>query len=297
MWKADRRQYVKYSTIAAYTLILETHLLPVFKEFKCIEEDDAQEFVLAKLRTGLSQKSIKDIMIVMRMIIKFGARACGWKYERWSIKYPSPVMKQSIPVLNIVDHRRLLRYLKMNLDLRNLGIYICISTGMRIGEICALRWDDIDLKEGIIHVRRTIERIYSVKDDGRRFTELVMGPPKTANSVRDIPLNPELGQNLIKLRQSFSGLCYVITGTECPTEPRTYRNHYNKLLSALGIRHLNFHALRHSFATRCIENKCDYKTVSELLGHSDIRTTLNLYVHPNLEQKKKCVEMMFEAIS
>jgi integrase len=89
---------------------------------------------------------------------------------------------------------------------------------------------------------------------------------------------------------------YVLTNDVKPTEPRTYRSYYKGFMKELNMPDLKFHGLRHSFATRCIESKCDYKTVSVLLGHSNISTTLNLYVHPNLEQKKKCIDQMLKGL-
>ena len=150
---------------------------------------------------------------------------------------------------------------------------------MRIGEICGLKWDDINVIEGTITVNRTIERIYVI-DEGRRHTELIINTPKTKNSCREIPMNRELLAMLKPLKKVVNGDYYVLTNDERPTEPRTYRNYYMRLMNKLDIPKLKYHGLRHSFATRCIEAGCDYKTVSVLLGHSNISTTLDLYVHP-----------------
>ena len=166
---------------------------------------------------------------------------------------------------------------------------------MRIGEICGLRWDDIDTDSGLIRVRRTVERIY-VPEGGRKHTELIIGPPKTRNSVRDIPMTSNLLEMVLPFKEASDGQSYVLTNSRRPTEPRTYRAYYRKLLEDLGIPHLKFHGLRHSFATRCIESNSDYKTVSVLLGHSNISTTLNLYVHPNMEQKRRCIDRMFKTL-
>lgn len=291
LWKEDKRKYVKYSTFAAYALILEDHILPEFEERTGLGERDVQEFVLKKIKGGLSTKSVKDILVVLRMIMSFGDRSGAWKYERWRLKFPTERTMSRMEILDIEDHRRLLQHLREQPSLQNLGIYMSLTTGMRIGEICALKWADIDLSAGIISVRRTIERIYTV-ENGVRHTELVIGPPKTPHSIREIPITGELATLLQPLKESASGKDYVLTGNERPTEPRTYRNHYDRLLKRLGIPHIKFHGLRHSFATRCIESECDYKTVSAILGHSDIRTTLNLYVHPNMEQKKRCIDKM-----
>ncbi len=97
------------------------------------------------------------------------------------------------------------------------------------------------------------------------------------------------------LKKIVNGKFYVLTNEKKPTEPRTYRNYYKRMMEQLNIPPLKFHGLRHSFATRCIESNCDYKTVNVILGHSDITTTLNLYVHPNMEQKKRCIDKVFKS--
>ena len=129
-------------------------------------------------------------------------------------------------------------------------------------------------------------------DGDKKSTELIVDSPKTKNSNREIPMTKELLSIVKPLKKVVRSDFYVLTNTANPTEPRTYRVYFNHLLQEVGLSRMRFHGLRHSFATRCIESKCDYKTVSVLLGHSNISTTLNLYVHPNMEQKKKCVEMM-----
>ena len=172
---------------------------------------------------------------------------------------------------------------------------VLIGTGMRIGEICGLRWCDVDTVEGVIKVRHTLQRIYIIEGE-TRHTELLLDTPKTANSVRDIPMSSELLKMLKSLNKVVNENYYVISNDIKPIEPRTYRNYYKKLCKQLDIPELKFHGLRHSFATRCIESKADYKTVSVLLGHSNISTTLNLYVHPNKEQKKKTIDKMLRSL-
>lgn len=127
-------------------------------------------------------------------------------------------------------------------------------------------------------------------------TELILDAPKTKNSIREIPMSRDLLQLLKPIKRIVNNSFFVLTNEAKPTEPRTYRSYYKKFMDTLEIPALKFHGLRHSFATRCVESKCDYKTISVLLGHSNISTTLNLYVYPNLEQKKKCIEQMFKAL-
>lgn len=294
-WRADKKQYVKKSTYAAYSLLLFNHLLPEFGEAEEITEKSIQDFVLRKLDAGLGQKSIKDILIVLKMIIRFGVKSGYWQHLEMDIKFPTEREKQSLEVLSKADQRKLMDFTKSNFTFMNLGIYMCLSSGMRIGEICALTWQDIDIESSVINVRKTIQRIYLVENE-KSHTEVIIDTPKSKNSIREIPMTSELIKIIKPLKKIVNPHFFILSNNSHPVEPRTYRNYYKQLLIQLGIPLLKFHGLRHSFATRCIESKCDYKTVSVLLGHSNISTTLNLYVHPNMEQKKRCVEQMYKAL-
>ncbi len=295
LWKIDKKQYVKKSSFSAYTLLIENHLLPNFGNKIEIEEADVQSFVFQKLETGLSHKTIKDILIVLKMILKFGAKNKWLQYTPFDIQFPTEREKHNIEVLTKTDQKKIMNYIQEHFTFRNLGVYICLSAGMRIGEVCALTWEDIDTDNGIISVNRTIQRIYVI-EDGTRRTELILDTPKTKNSIREIPISKDLLRILKPFKKIVNPLFFVLTNDAKPTEPRTYRSYYKNLMKELKMPELKFHGLRHSFATRCIESNCDYKTVSVLLGHSNISTTLNLYVHPNMEQKKKAIEQMFKAL-
>lgn len=296
LWKLDKKQYVKKSTYSAYLLLIENHILPAFAEKESIEEVDVQNFVFAKLNDGLSQKSIKDILIVLKMIMKFGVKHKYLEYQEFDIKFPTEREVKELEVLSVSNQKKLLNFLRENFTFKNLGVFITLNTGMRIGEMCGLMWDDVDTENGIIRVRRTVQRIYVIEDSGDRHTEISIDTPKTKNSIRDIPMTTELLKILKPLKKVVNGNYFVLTNEAKPTEPRTYRNYYKRVLNRLEIPYLKFHGLRHSFATRCVESKCDYKTVSVILGHSNISTTLNLYVHPNLEQKKRCIDQMNKSL-
>ena len=295
LWREDKKQYVKTSTISAYTLLIENHILPAFGKADRINEADVQEFVFEKLNSGLSQKSIKDILIVLKMILKFGVKNGYFEYTQIDIKFPTQRERQEIEVLSRSNHRKVISHIQENFTFRNLGIYICLCAGMRIGEICALKCEDIDTENGIISVKKTIQRVYMIEGE-ERYTELILDSPKTKNSIRDIPMTRDLLKLLKPLKRIVNNNYFVLTNEAKPTEPRTYRNYYKQFMQEIGVPILKFHGLRHSFATRCIESKCDYKTVSVILGHSNISTTLNLYVHPNMEQKKRCIDQMVKAL-
>ena len=291
LWKADKKQYVKKSTYAAYALLIQSHLLPELGEQEEVSEEDVQSFVNQKLEAGLSQKTVRDILVVLKMILRFGAKRGYWPLRQIDIIFPTERERQDMEVLTLANQRQLMSYVKEHFTFLNLGIFICLNAGLRIGEVCALQWDDIDVASGVIHIGKTIQRIYLV-DGQEKYTELIIDKPKTKNSIRDIPMTRDLLSLIRPLKKIVRGDYYVLTNSAAPTEPRTYRTYFNKLQKELDLPKMRFHGLRHSFATRCIESKCDYKTVSVLLGHSNISTTLNLYVHPNMEQKKKCIDAM-----
>lgn len=295
LWKKDKQQYVKKSTMSAYSLSLENHILPAFGDATAITEEEVQQFVINLLGTGLSHKTVKDVLIVLKMVVKFGAKTGCFDRFDWEIKFPGEAKSKGIEVMSLANQKKLMAHVKENFTFRNLGILLCLSAGLRIGEVCALTWSDIDVENRTINVNKTIERIY-VLDGEKKHTELIIDTPKTANSIRQIPMSGELLKLLRPLKKVMNGSYYVLTNSDKPTEPRTYRNYYKQLVQNLGLPALKFHGLRHTFATRCIESKCDYKTVSVLLGHANITTTLNLYVHPNMEQKQRCIDQMFRTL-
>jgi len=295
LWKEGKRHFVKRSTMSAYILILENHLLPVFGDMVDVAEIPVQNFVIDKLNAGLSQKSVKDMLIVLKMVVSYGAKHAGFAHPDWDIKYPAEHVAKELPVFSPANQRKLINYVSTNFTFRNLGVLLCLYTGMRIGEVCALTWCDIDVARGTLTINKTIERLYIIDGCSRR-TELVVSTPKTRNSNREIPLTHDLIRILKPLKSVVNDNYYVLTNRAQPIEPRTYRNYYKKLLAKLDMPAVKFHGLRHSFATRCIESQCDYKTVSVILGHASIATTLNLYVHPGLEQKKRCLDKMVKSL-
>lgn len=288
LWCAHKQKIVKHSTFCAYRLVLHSHLLPRFAEHTEITEAVAQQFLLEKIEAGLAKKTVKDIMAVLKAVVKFGRRHQLFAYEGWELSYPTDIESPRVPTLSLANQRRLLSHLVEKPSSKNIGILLALSTGMRIGEICGLRWENVNFSERVIKVCQTVGRIYNCDT---RATERVASSPKTRNSYREIPMSQLLFRTLKCVRKSTTSE-FVVGGKRDSTEPRAYRDYYNRLLRRLDIPHIRFHGLRHTFATRCVESQGDYKTISALLGHSNVATTLNLYVHPNLDQKKRCIERM-----
>lgn len=291
LWKADKKQYVKTSTYATYCLLVRCHLVPELGGRTDVTEEDAQALVNRKLAAGLSRKTVRDIVTVLRMILRFAARRNLMPARRIEVTFPTERERREPEVLTLANQRRLMTYVREHFNFRNLGICICLSAGLRIGEVCALQWEDIDTASGVIRVRKTLQRIW-LADGGERINALVLDSPKTRNSIREVPMTRELLALVRPLKKVVRSDFYVLTNDAAPMEPRTYRAWFDRLQRQLGLPRMRFHGLRHSFATRCIESRCDCKTVSVLLGHSSVSTTLNLYVHPNLDQKRKCIDAM-----
>lgn len=287
-WSESKQPIVKYSTLCAYRLILHTHLLPYFGKSMRIKEDEVQCFILEKIKSGLAKKTVRDIVAVLKSIVKYGVRQKWFEQVDWQLNYPTVGSEAKLPVLTISHQRKLMRYLVQQANPRNIGILLSLCTGMRIGEVCALSWDDVDLLHRVLRVRQTIGRIYNCE---RRVTERILSSPKTKNSYREIPIS-KLLFGVLKSVKKQSTSTFVVGVSKYATDPRTYRDYFARLLKKLQIPYVVFHGLRHTFATRCIESQCDYKTLSTILGHSNVSTTLNIYVHPNIEQKKRCIDRM-----
>ncbi len=285
LWEEDKRAYVKRSTFSIYSLHLQKHLLPSFGMQSSVSECEVQSFVNKQLLEGMRPKTIKDILVVLQMVLRFAAKHCGWNYRPMEIRYPTPRVLPFLQVLTLNQQKRLLLYLNRHFSYYNLGISLCLQTGLRIGEICALTWADLDLKAGLLRVNKTLQRVYL----GPNCTKVVLDSPKTEHSYREIPLSAQLIVQLRPLKRRAQLGHYVLTNSAKPAEPGTFRAYFKRLIHSLELPPIRFHGLRHSFATRCIECGCDYKTVSALLGHANISTTLNLYVHPNIDHKKRCV--------
>ena len=289
LWETEKLKYVKPSSLAAYSFVIRKHLEPRFLTLDDITDDSIQEMVDSKLQDGLGLTMVKRIVLILEMVTRFCERR-GWTgHHIFKPIYPARTEKYVADVLSNREERKLARYLADNPTLRNTGLLICICCGLRNGEICALRWSDIDFGSKVISVRRTVFRLNDSRKEKAK-SKLVIGIPKTPDSRRDVPVTGALMKILQDLYKDQDRKAFIVTGTTKPGDPQTFRNNFRKVLGTLGLQKHRVHSLRHTFATRCVESRCDIKTLSSILGHSNVSTTLNLYVHPGLEQKRKCVE-------
>ena len=297
-WLLDKKHYIKESTYANYSNAVFNHIIPKLGHYKLDELSHKliQDYLLDLSKNGkingsggLSSKTIKDITIIIKGSLKKAMNENKIKHIELTFNYPIDSKLEKIYVLSKSEQNKITSYCLNNLDNKNLGILISLYSGLRIGELCSLQWNDINLKKSLISINKTVQRIY-VKDFEESKSKIIITTPKTKNANREIPVSKEFIELLKKIRGNNNE--YILSGSEKLIEPRTYRKYFDKVLKEIKINHINFHSLRHTFATNCISLGVDYKTVSELLGHANVNITLNLYVHPRLSQKKKCIKLI-----
>ncbi len=287
-WLNDEiRTYKKYSTFVKYEYIYNNHIKPHIGDKMCSSvhtEDCIQliEYEYLNYNTDkLSKSTISSIKNVLNQILKAGKIPVKISCKDIKLLEQKAYEQKQFKVFSKEEQEKLVKNLIYDLDSYKLGILICMLTGLRLGEICALKMSDIDLDKRVLYVRRTAQRIKI--DNSIHKTKLITDEPKTRSSIRAIPICDML---FSILQTSESVDTFLVNGNNI-MEPRTYQSFFKRFQESLSIQPINFHALRHTFATNCIENGMDIKCLSEILGHSDVQITLNRYVHPSYEQKLK----------
>ncbi len=301
-WIQANKSQWKESSTAKYMNILNNHLLPEFGQINItnIARADIQAYI-SKLLTnsgrnnaGLAPKTVNSIISVMKNIFEFTAetKQCTLiSFNGLNVKQPQKQMR----ILSQAEQSLLTEYLLEEISSTGIGILLSLYTGLRVGEVCALKWEDISFRDKCIHVHKTMQRI-QVKGNADHRSEIIISAPKSECSVRDVPIPDKL--MLILLERQNAPNTYFLTGkTNIYVEPRTMQNRFKSIIKKAGIATANFHALRHTFATRCIELGFDIKSLSEVLGHASVNITLNRYVHPSMELKQKNMNMLSDLLT
>ena len=290
-WYQSKIGKVKESTLAMYRCHLDAHLRPLFghKYISTMTSDRLNDLCSSALsqrsdgKGELATKTHVDILRTLNNILRFGVEK-GYFSTLLQAEYPRPKPQK----MNILRENELLELEKVlitNINKRDaLGIYICLYTGIRVGELCGLQWDDIDLEQGILFIQRTVQRI-SVEDEDVK-TKVMIGEPKTSSSKREIPIPDHLIPILTKIKPYQKKLFFLSDDTSC-SEPRRIQMAFHRYLDLAGLPHRGIHCTRHTFATRWVECGVDIKTLSEILGHTGIRITLDKYVHISEKTKRE----------
>ncbi len=295
------KDFVKISTYSAWRSSAYTHIIPALgkKRIKDVKIQDIQDFIIYLYKNGridgtggLSVKTIRDIICPLRGGLEYAfRRGVIGKLDWGIIKYPKDCAPNRVVALSREEQQKLVQMIYFECNNKSVGIALMLFAGLRVGEVCGLQFKDISLLNNTISVNKTVQRYY---DCVSGKTKINVGEPKTEDSNREVPI-PHLLANLIK--QVATGKekpdLFFLTGTKTPYEPRTYRQWFNRKTEKAGLSHIKMHTLRHTFATRAIEiPEFDIKSLSEILGHKNVSFTLNVYGRANLQQKRKCMELM-----
>lgn len=302
-WLSNVRISVKSSTFSNYHTVVYKHIIPR------IGKHNLQLFTPVILnqfinelsqkgrldgKGGLSPKTIKDIYSIVELILSYGIKQ-GYlnHFDFHNIMLPK-VESKKVNVLNEREYHTLTTHLITHADIENVGTLLSLYTGIRLGELCALTWSDIDFEYGVLTINKTLQRIKNLDSDELQKTKIIITQPKSQNSIRKIPLQKFLLQILkeIKAKYKCKENTFLLTGSKRHIEPRLYENKFKKHLKSVEVKETNFHTLRHTFATKAVEQGMDIKTISELLGHSTVKFTLDRYVHSSLEQKRMGMEKL-----
>lgn len=290
-WLENKKRNIKQSSYAKYSFEIERYIIPKFRKCKLYEINKNSLCDLITSNQHLSQRTLKHISIIFKSIVGYVNEKYDSKLELRDYQFTSSSDKK-YSVLSVSEQEKLEKYLLRHTDLSKLGVYLCLYTGLRIGELCALKWSDVDLENGILRINKTMQRIQNTDSNCNTKTRIIVEAPKSDTSIRDIPLSNYMINLLKKYKPINRGNSYFLTGNMNYIEPRTLQNKFKKYIEKSGVENVNFHALRHTFATRAIENGMDVKSVSEILGHSTVKMTLEKYVHITMEQKRKQINKL-----
>ena len=297
-WLYSVRQGVKESTFAHYQYTLRHYLQPVFGDFKvsALSEKILEQGLLSVITPAngkqkpLGATMAQECLSMLRRICKYASHFHLVRPLEITVKLPQKSPKVLLP-FTTEEQKKLQSFVMDAPTPRKIGLLLGFQLGLRIGEICGLKWGDFDLSTGTVTIQRTVTRISC----GNGHTKVVVQSPKTKNSHREIPLPKSLLRVLKKLSKDFSSGTWFLSGNEeKPVEPRCYRKSIYGYLKKASVHQAHPHALRHTFATTCLQAHCDIKTLSELLGHADAAVTLKKYVHSDITRKRKEINRVFE---
>ena len=293
-WLGNSKIKLKASSYVKYYNIINNHIKPSLGKHLLININSAllNTYAAEKLKSGklnasggLSEKTVKDIMSVIKSALSFAKSESLPVGENINLTLPRE-KKKDMRVLSKEEQAALEKHLSSEMNESKLGIFLCLYTGLRVGEVCALKWSDISVESRTLTITRTMQRMQIFEDGVSAKTKIIVTEPKSGCSTRTIPLPDCLIDTLTRFSPANTN-AYFLTGKEDRyIEPRTYQNRFKSYIEGSGIKNTNFHSTRHTFATRCVELGFEIKSLSEILGHSSIKITLDRYVHPSIDLKR-----------
>lgn len=285
-WLEENKLLWKPSTYSKYFHIVNDIVADTLSDITILNltEKVVQENINKMIAQNRSISYIRDYVTVINSVLRYASNKEYNCLTRLHVIYPKQ-RKKEMQYLSRKQQEILINYLLENPDFIKIGVVFALYTGLRCGELCALRWSDINLDEKTVLVSKTLQRIQSHDPKEESRTKILVMPPKSDDSFRLIPIPDFLVKILIDYKPKQIEAFFLTGSSEKLMEPRCLQNKFKMYIAACNLENINFHALRHTFATRCIEVGFDMKTLSEILGHANIKTTLELYVHSSFELK------------
>ena len=287
-WLEQRKIKIRESTYIKYSAVLKKYIIPKLGNLRLYEINDRiiTEFSFELLeKDRLCVKTVRDILVILNGILKFISKRTEIKVTFPEINYPKET-KKDIRVLSKDEQTLLVDYLLKDMNFCKFGLLLSLYTGLRIGELCALKWGDINLKDKTVYVTHSLQRIKDINNENEKSTKILLGRPKSDKSVRLIPLTDQVSRLCEKMKKENNN-AFILTGSENFMEPRLLQYYMKKFSSECGLKGVHCHTLRHTFATRAVEAGFEIKSLSEILGHSSTTVTLERYVHSSLELKRE----------
>lgn len=289
-----QKDHIKSRTYRRYQGLIEMHIIPSLGECEISEigRKEIQEFLLQQKKDGNIRNGEKLSATSTNMMLSILSLAFEYAYDMEYVK-DNPCIKvrrtkveaKKIEAFTIEEQRAIEQEIARSGDKRLHGILLCLYTGLRIGELLGLTWNDVDFESGIIKITKTVYR----EKNENGIWQLCVDTPKTKSSDRVIPM-PDYITALLKEDRALSQTAYVVENKKGERMSiRSYQYIFEKITERAGVRKLNFHALRHTFATRAVECGMDIKTVADIMGHQNASITLNRYAHCMIEHK---IQMM-----
>lgn len=310
-WLDKHKDEVKQSTVAAYYNHGKTfsRILDPNADI-CTLDEDLMKAIFERFReSGASNHYIADLIRVFRMVMRYADKDLGisnlpstdWKIRDVVTDRVKDATRQRVKRFTIAEYERMIKAFEEHPTPGRLAVVVTMFTGIRIGEACGLKFSDIDFDEGVIHIQRTCVSIVKtiqkmLHPDEEYVRSRCLQPPKSASSNRYIPMIPKLRKILHSYARVYPGDYFVATLSAEPTSTRTLRIWYGQMLKAANVPYLNYHCLRHTFATQMIEKGVDVKTVSSILGHAGVEITMDTYCHPSDEVKRAGIQKAFKGL-
>lgn len=311
LWLDEHKAEVKQTTFVAYRYARKTFAKVIDEDADICSLDEAKmREVTERFREfNMGSRYRSDLMMVFRMVMRYAAQNLGignlpsidWRVKNFVKRNSKDSTRQRVKRFTIDEYERIIKTFENNPSPAGLAIIVTMFTGIRIGEACGLKFSDIDFDDGVIHVQRTCVTITKevqkiLHPDEEYKTSCCLQAPKSATSDRYIPIVPKLRKILQNYARIYPADYFVSTLTDRPNNTRTLRTWYKNMLEASNVPYLNYHCLRHTFATQMIEKGVDVKTVSSILGHAGVEITMDTYCHPSDDVKRAGIQKAFKGL-